>query len=254
MHLDDLRKALELRANRYVRDFNTWAKFAVVASPLRLPRLLASVDQLFRLRDYVRSSGLLASPYFSSRYQLYDHVHQTIVGESPIDYLEFGVFTGMSMRHWVSLNKCAGSRFVGFDTFEGLPERWAFATGSLEAGYFSTGGNTPDIRDPRVRFIKGLFQDTVGKFARDFQPQRQLVVHCDADLYSSTLYVLATLHEFLQPGTIVIFDEFGTVNEEFRAVMDYTRSFRRHLAPVGWAGRFYEHVAFRVQEFPNRQK
>jgi O-methyltransferase len=240
-----------MKDTRPVRDLYLRAKFAAVAVPLPSSRLLGSVSQLLRLGDYVRSSGLRTAPYFSSRYQLYDHVHQTVVGESPIDYLEFGVFTGMSMRHWVSLNQSADSRFVGFDTFEGLPERWEFAAGSLEAGYFSTGGNTPDIQDPRVRFIKGLFQDTVGQFARDYHPQGRLVVHCDADLYSSTLYVLATLHEFLQPGTIVIFDEFGTVNEEFRAFVDYTRSFRRHLVPLGWAGKFYEQVAFVVRESPN---
>lgn len=219
-----------------------------VASPLKPPRFLGSIHQLFELRKYVRSSGLRTCPYFSNRFQLYEHVHAKLVGNDPIDYLEFGVFQGTSIRKWASLNPHPGSRFFGFDTFEGLPEPWVFSTGELPANYFSTEGKPPDIPDARVHFIKGLFQDTFADFLTGFQAQNRLVIHCDADLYSSTLYVLATVDDIVRPGTIVLFDEFGSVTNEFRAFVDYTSSFRRKLSPLGWAGRFYEHVAFVVGE------
>jgi hypothetical protein len=191
---------------------------------------------------------LRTSPYFSDRFQLYEHVHAKLIGREPVDYLEFGVYRGNSIRKWISLNPHPKSRFFGFDTFEGLPEPWMFSTGELPANYFSTEGKTPDIPDPRVRFIKGLFQDTFAGFLAKFQPQNRLVIHCDADLYTSTLYVLATANTIIQPGTIVLFDEFGSVTNEFRAFIDYTSSFRRKMSPVGWAARFFEHVAFVVDE------
>ena len=233
---------------RYLEALNLRTKFAIAGSPFRASRLVRSIDQLLRLGDYVRTSGLGACPYFSRRSQLYEHVHRTLIGDQPIDFLEFGVFTGTSMRDWVALNQHAGSRFFGFDSFEGLPEKWEFATSSLEAGYFSTGGRMPNIEDSRVRFIKGWFQDTVGAFVDTFERKNQLVIHCDADLYTSTLFVLATLNDYIQPGTIVVFDEFGSVSEEFRAFIDYTRSFRKQFVPIGWAGKFYEQVAFSVAE------
>jgi hypothetical protein len=44
------------------------------------------------------------------------------------------------------------------------------------------------------------------------------------------------------PGTIVMFDEFSTV-DEFRAFRDYAQSFKREYKLLGAAERFYLRVA-----------
>jgi hypothetical protein len=43
---------------------------------------------------------------------------------TPIDFWEFGVFRGDSLFWWLKNISNAESRFLGFDTFTGLPERW----------------------------------------------------------------------------------------------------------------------------------
>src|SRR5437773_2701649 len=65
--------------------------------------------------------------------------HEQLMG--PLDYLEFGVAAGRSLRWWVEHNLDAKSRFTGFDTFHGLPEAWDW----MAAGTFSTQGQLPDI-------------------------------------------------------------------------------------------------------------
>lgn len=177
---------------------------------------------------------------------MFEHLNSRMA--CPIEYLEFGVFTGLSIRRWVELNTYMDSRFYGFDTFTGLPEAWKQTTSVLEAGHFSTGGKTPDIKDARVRFVVGRFQESLELFLRNWSPTHRLVLHLDADMYSSTLFVLCTMHRYLKPGTIVMFDEFSSVDHEFRAYIDFICAFHLPMKPVAWAGQLHTHtqMAFEV--------
>ena len=179
---------------------------------------------------------------FETRYDLYRYINHEIVQNGPIDYLEFGVAEGKSIRYWLQLNQHQSSRFFGFDTFEGLPEKWKVFTEAIPKGSYSVGGKIPEFDDPRVRFSKGLFQTTLPDFLEDFTRHNRLIINCDADLYSSTLYVLASLNHLIVPGSIVIFDEFSTM-EEFRAFRDFTQSFMRNYKPLATAERFYLRTA-----------
>src|SRR5262249_32268281 len=73
---------------------------------------------------------------FPNREEMFAHLHAEHFenGSRPLDYLEFGVFEGKSLRHWCSLNSHPQSRFFGFDSFQGLPESWNGApTGTYSA-------------------------------------------------------------------------------------------------------------------------
>src|SRR6516162_2994666 len=56
----------------------------------------------------------------TGRLEMYRYVDETSIRQEAIDYLEFGVFQGESIRRWTNLNKNKDSRFFGFDSFEGL--------------------------------------------------------------------------------------------------------------------------------------
>jgi hypothetical protein len=198
------------------------------------------VPRPVRFFDLVNASARFAAvrrkfatvPRFELRLEMHALAHSQLA-PGPVQYLEFGVWQGESLRYWTRLNSHPESRFFGFDTFEGLPEDWV---AGHPRGTFDVGGDFPAIDDARARFIKGLFQDTLETFLATFQRGPQLVLHVDCDLYSSTLYVLATLDRVLQPGDLIIFDDFHSLTHEFAAFQDYERAFYRRWRPVAAFG------------------
>jgi O-methyltransferase len=171
----------------------------------------------------------------------YHHVHDEVCGRTAIDFLEFGVYKGDSIRFWSQMNREPDSRFFGFDSFEGLPENW---TKKVTTGAFDVGGAVPQVDDERVSFVKGWFQNTLPGFVDGFTPRSRLVIHNDSDLYSSTLFALVSLHRFLVPGTVIIFDEYSSAMHEFRAFADYRNAFWRSAHAVAMTSDYALQVAF----------
>lgn len=158
------------------------------------------------------------SEYTGGRWQLYGYVfsHHVV---APVDYLEFGVAQGHSMR-WALAALGSDSRLFGFDSFQGLPGDWYHG---VPRGAFSNHGVPPPITAPNVRFIRGWFEETLEPFLETTVLRTPLVVHMDADLYAPTRYVLRTLESVLVAGTIVVFDEYWFVKDEFRAFDEFVR-------------------------------
>jgi O-methyltransferase len=145
---------------------------------------------------------------------LYDMAAEKF-GAEPITYLEFGVHKGGTFRQMVRRFPHPDTRLYGFDSFEGLPEAWG---ANMDRGHFSTGGQLPDITDPRVTFVKGWFQNTVPAFLAANPIHGKVLVNFDADLYSSTLFLLSTLWHFV-PEYYFYFDEF--IPDEVVAMHDF---------------------------------
>lgn len=158
----------------------------------------------------------------SNRFAVFEHVN-SLLGTGPMLYLEFGVFSGASLRWWVENNSDQRSQFVGFDSFEGLPEDW---NRHRPKGVFGRFGEPPRVDDARCSFEVGWFRETVPRFFRRLDRKNvPIVVHCDADLYSSTLIVLAQAVPYLRSGDMVLFDEFSDSMHEFRAFEDCFASY-----------------------------
>lgn len=121
------------------------------------------------------------------------------------DILEFGVFTGNSLRF---ISKHLPDRKIyAFDSFEGLPEAWPGARSTThKKGHFNVKGNLPQVDNPNITFVKGFFENTMPEFIKTYTDQVALI-HIDCDIYSSTKTIFHYMKPYINRGTVILFDE-----------------------------------------------
>lgn len=158
------------------------------------------------------------------------------------DYLEFGVYMGNSLAQAFhvfertyrkeiralsvdrpdeaeSLRKLWDSmRFVGFDSFEGLPalEGIDALTKDFRRGQFACSEEDfwknlemKRVDQSKVACVPGWFDETLTETTRkELGLGRAAVVHIDCDLYTSAKLALDFVTPLLQDGTILIFDDW----------------------------------------------
>jgi len=179
--------------------------------------------------DYVKSHSTLSTEIIHCPYALLGHA----LAASSLDglVLEFGVRHGQSIRHIASE---AGQAVHGFDSFHGLPAAW----GGEPEGVYSTDGELPDVPE-NVSLHAGLFEDTLGPFL-DTHPGDVRLCNIDCDIYGSTLTVLDALAPRINPGSVLVFDEY-LINPTWRD--DEYRAFAEAVARYGWK---YRYLAFGI--------
>lgn len=197
----------------------------------------ASISYL-EVGRWLKSQGFVIPKRVESRANVYDQLIDAL-RDKPALYLEFGVWEGRSIRYWSERLVNPDSCFHGFDSFEGLPESWNML---YKKGLFSTNGQPPQIVDSRVKFFKGWFEDTLRAYRPP--PHDQLVINIDADLYSSTKFVLHALKDYISVGTYIYFDEFCDRNHELRAFDEFLTETRMRFE-VASASRSLMYIAFR---------
>jgi Macrocin-O-methyltransferase (TylF) len=185
-------------------------------SPSHLYGLQAVVNHL-KLGRWMCDHGFQFDGRLSDRWEVFDVVASR-VQDRRVLYLEFGVFRGRTTRYWSARLRNPESQLHGFDSFEGLPEEWA---GHPKGQIFNALGQVPSIDDARVRFFKGWFDQVLPTYV--VPEHEQLVLIMDADLYSSTSYVLRYLRPHIRPGTLIYFDEMNHLDHEPKAFDEFMK-------------------------------
>lgn len=116
-------------------------------------------------------------------------------------FLEFGVWNGHTIN--IVGKKLKKWNIYGFDSFEGLPERWREGH---EKGFFSTNGKLPKV-PKNVNLVKGWFDLTIPEWKQQHNFSHIDILHIDCDLYSSTKTIFDNLSHMISTDTIIIFDE-----------------------------------------------
>jgi hypothetical protein len=163
-------------------------------------------------------------------------------------WLEFGVASGNTINY---ISKFTTDKVYGFDSFEGLPEKWR---DGFDKGAFSRGGYLPPVYN-NVELIKGWFNETLVGFIQKHN-KKVSFIHIDADLYSSTKYIFNILKDYIDKDCIIIFDElvnypgFDGDNGELKAFYEFIKEndvdyewIGMNGTPTGMSGYYHENVA-----------
>lgn len=178
------------------------------------------------------------------------------------DYLEFGVYRGWSFVAAYKLAELHGldqMKFYAFDSFQGLPElddedqttypqytRGDYACDETE---FRRNLKRHGVNDERVHIIAGWYDETLTESTRvDLGLDRVSVAWIDCDLYTSTKLVLQFLTDLIQPGSIIVFDDWLAFRGNpargeqgaFRKWLESNPQFQAvHFGKMGWHGNVF---------------
>jgi hypothetical protein len=165
------------------------------------------------------------------------------------DYLEFGVFTGSSfvcaLRAHKTLRYLGNieTSFYGFDSFVGFGEvsendthpfyqdsTFSVHEERVVGNILKKAGNIP------VNIISGYFEETLqGKTAGSLGVKKARVVLIDCDLKDPTRLSLNFILPVLQPGTVVIMDDFFSYRgDEEKGVAGAFSEFCKENPGISW--------------------
>ncbi len=168
-------------------------------------------------------------------------------------WLEFGVASGQTINYISTFTK---DKVYGFDSFEGLPEKWR---DGFDKGAFSRDGQLPAV-NKNVELIKGWFDKTLINFMKTHN-KKVSFIHMDADLYSSTKYILDVLKEHLDYDCVIVFDElvnypgFDGETGELKAFYEFITENKvdyewigMNGTSTGMSGYYHENVALIIHK------
>ena len=138
------------------------------------------------------------------------------------DYLEFGVFRGGHfIATYLFAQKCGlnSMRFHAFDSFEGLPEVSGLdkiAPKQFEQGEYACDLETfksiikkNGVSLDKVTITEGWFDKTLNdETKKKLAISKAAIIWLDCDFYESTVPVMNFITDFVQNGTIIIFDDW----------------------------------------------
>lgn len=167
----------------------------------------------------------LKGPYdnhtWAAKESIFLSIARYLVVNRPLQgyYLEFGTYGARTMRlAYDSFRHISDLTYVGFDSFAGLPEvsgvdlqgeNWLPGHMTMSEVDFRAKCEEFGIPKDSLLTIAGFYENTLTRATADsLLPNKAAVVFIDCDLYSSAKSVLTFLPPLLQPGTVIVFDDW----------------------------------------------
>jgi hypothetical protein len=119
---------------------------------------------------------------------------------------------------WDAFHHLFDFTYVGFDSFEGLPEIskideqaiWEKGKLAFAEQKFIDTATAHGIPKTKLLTVRGFYnQSLTASLAQQLLPNNAAVIYVDCDLYASTVSVLKWIPDFLQIGTVIVFDDWN---------------------------------------------
>ena len=143
------------------------------------------------------------------------HINRPINGY----YFEFGCHEANTIRMaYDCFHYLFDWSYVAFDSFEGLPEIqdidrqeiWQMGKLKTTEDDFIRIVTSHGMPKEKLMTVKGFYDDSLTpELKQRLLPTKAAVVYIDCDLYASTVPVLNFVKDFLQAGTIIVFDDWN---------------------------------------------
>lgn len=144
------------------------------------------------------------------------HIETLVADGVAGDLLEFGVSRGNSLSQIARFAQAAKfpGNIYGFDSFEGLPEltegdrEGMWHKGQFAADYEEALRLINPSSDPKIKLVKGWFNDTLSSDAISNGISKVAFARIDCDLYQSAVECLAFIEPRLVSGALINFDDW----------------------------------------------
>lgn len=153
----------------------------------------------------------------------------------PGHIVEGGVYKGASLVRFSTFREILESpysrKIIGFDAFGKFPGQENSEDQKFIEGFERQGGDGISVEELEEVFahkslvnfelIPGDVCDTIPKYLSEHQELKIALLHIDVDVYKPSLAMLNSLYERVVTGGLVVFDDFGTVAGETKAVDEF---------------------------------
>lgn len=165
-----------------------------------------------------------------AHYELY----KSIVG-SPGHVVECGVYKGASLIRFATFREILESvysrKIIGFDAFGKFPIQGDENDLAFIDRFEGEGGPGISVKEltnvfnykgiQNIELVEGDICVTVSDYLSGCPELKIALLHIDVDVYDPTMTTLRTFYDCVVPGGLVVFDDYGTVAGETRAVDEF---------------------------------
>ncbi len=153
----------------------------------------------------------------------------------PGHIVECGVYKGASLIRFATFREVLENPFsrkiIGFDAFGKFPDQDCVIDQKFVDKFEEAGGHGISMDELKkvfayksfknYEFIQGNILDTVPQYTSEHPELKIALLHIDVDVYEPSATILNHLLDKVVKGGLVVFDDYGAVAGETRAIDEY---------------------------------